>query len=363
MPPGGPMKIKCENCAKIYTIPDEKIPRINKQVSIPCPSCKSIIDINLTPPAEPAAAKAQSSEKTGKLKYTVKAGNDTDLLVGDALRAKILKKKSYLPPMPQVVYKARKILADPNSSFREIGEILEADQAIAARVLRMANSAYYGMKGQVSSIRQASVLLGVQTLGELITVAGSSELLGNRLKGYDFSSGLLWKHSLAVAFASEMIADKLNPAKKEDAFLAGLIHDSGKLMLDPFILERRDAVTAFLENQEKSFLAAEQNVLELDHSEIGFELCQQWNIPEAQSTAIRYHHAPAESNNNQLAYILHMADWLAILGGFSADFPGILDSMDHNAMEVLGLTHDDTDEILSKVVEFVSSVSSDMDND
>ncbi|MDY6825374.1 MAG: HDOD domain-containing protein [Thermodesulfobacteriota bacterium] len=351
------MKIKCENCAKTYKIPDEKILRSSKPISLPCPSCKHIIEINPGNQGEAAAAAS-----AGKRKYTVRAdGSDTP--VGEALRAKILKKKNYLPPMPQVVYKARKVLSDPNSSFNEIGEILEADQAIAARVLRMANSAYYGMKGQVSSIRQASVLLGVQTLGELITVAGSSELLGSKLKGYDFSSGLLWKHSLAVAYASEMIAEKRDPEKKEDAFLAGLIHDSGKLMLDPFMSERREAITDFLENQEKSFLAAERHVLELDHGEIGFDLCQQWNIPKAQAIAIRYHHAPAESDSNQLAYILHMADWLAMLGGFGADFPGILDSMDNNAMEMLGLTKQDTDTILSNVVEFVSAVSSDLDED
>ncbi|MDY6903166.1 MAG: HDOD domain-containing protein [Thermodesulfobacteriota bacterium] len=357
------MKIKCDNCSKSYKIPDEKIPKAKKQVTLPCPSCKHIIEVNLTEPAATTGSSATPPGKTGKMKIMVEAGSDTDHLVGDALRAKILKKKSYLPPMPQVVYKARKILADPNSSFNEIGEILEADQAIAARVLRMANSAYYGMKGQVSSIRQASVLLGVQTLGELITVAGSSELLGNRLKGYDYSSGLLWKHSLAVAYVSEMIAEKRNPEKKEDAFLAGLIHDAGKLMLDPFILERRDVINDFLENREKSFLAAEQQILELDHSEIGYELCQQWNIPNAQAVAIRYHHAPAETDGNQLAYILHMADWLAMLGGFGADFPGMLESMDNTAMDVLGLTRDDTDAISGKMVEFVSSVSSDMDDD
>lgn len=350
------MTIQCDNCLKLYIVPDEKI-NSKSPMTLPCPVC----GYTMTVPRQADTAAnfhnrngtvPPSSEKTGKSFPT-----------GDELRKQIQEDKKHLPPMPQVVYKARKILANPNSSFNEIGDILEADQAIASRVLRMANSSYYGMQGKVSSIRQASVILGLKTLGELITVAGSSELLGNRLKGYDFNSGVLWKHSLAVAFCSEMIADLINPAIREDAFLAGLIHDAGKLMLDKHLLERKEAVQHFLDTDEKTFWAVETRLLQLDHAEVGFELCRQWNIPEIQTLAIKYHHAPSASDGNQLAYILHMSDWIAMSGKLGADFQGLLNQMDDNAMDVLGLKMKDTTDIMNQVIAFVDSVSKGMNSD
>ncbi|MDY6903167.1 MAG: HDOD domain-containing protein [Thermodesulfobacteriota bacterium] len=340
------MKIQCDHCAKVYNVADEKV--ANKlPMTLPCPACKNMMTI----PAKDDPATPPSTQKK------------MALLSGDALRKQMQKDKKHLPPMPQVVYKARKILANPNSSFNEIGDILEADQAIASRVLKMANSSYYGMQGKVSSIRQASVILGLKTLGELITVAGSSELLGNRLKGYDFSSGVLWKHSLAVAFCSEKIADIINPAIREDAFLAGLIHDAGKLILDKYLLENKVSVQHFLETEEKTFWAVETRLFQLDHAEVGYELCRQWNIPERQTIAIKYHHTPSECSDNQLAYILHMSDWIAMSGKLSADFHGLLNQMDESAMDRLGLTDNDITAIMDQVVAFVASVAKGMGSD
>ena len=103
-----------------------------------------------------------------------------------------------LPLMPQTVLKAREIMADPNSDFKELSELLKTDQAIATKILRLANSSYYGLSGKVSSVQRAAVVLGHKTIGELITMGGASSLLGNRLEGYGLDAGALWKHSLAV---------------------------------------------------------------------------------------------------------------------------------------------------------------------
>ena len=192
--------------------------------------------------------------------------------------------------MPQVIMKARQVMADPNSSLKDIGSVLETDQAIAAMVLKMANSAYYGLIGMVSSIQHASVVLGHKTLNELITVAGTSQLLGSALKGYGMGSGDLWRHSLAVAFGCKVIADKNAPSLSNDAFSAGLIHDAGKLVLDSHIQQFQQDFKNLNGDDQMVLSPAEKTVLGFDHAEIAFELCKQWNIPPAQSDAIRYHH-------------------------------------------------------------------------
>jgi HD-like signal output (HDOD) protein len=131
-------------------------------------------------------------------------------------------------------------MADTSSTFKELGEVIETDQAIAGRVLKLANSAYYGLRGMVSSIHQASVVLGFEALGELITAVGVAGLIDNILEGYGLESGSLWQHSLAVAFGSRIIARKKIPKIENSAFSAGLLHDAGKIILDEYVLEKEE---------------------------------------------------------------------------------------------------------------------------
>jgi len=204
--------IECSNCHKKYNIPKEKLPQ-NRAVSIACPACKTPIKIDLSKPA-PAPKK--------------------NLPSGDDLKKAVLKSVRDLPPMPDVVHKANKVIADPNSSFSDLAVVLVTDQAIAAKVLKISNSAYYGLSGTVSSIQQAAVVLGQQTLGEILTVASASQLLDRTMPGYGLDPGEFWQHSMLVAFGARIVTGRIKPHLAEDAFAAGLTHDAGKLALDPY---------------------------------------------------------------------------------------------------------------------------------
>ena len=126
------------------------------------------------------------------------------------LSERINKAVADLPPMPAVIIEIQKLLSDPNSNTGQIAELIETDQAIAVKILKLANSAFYGLSGKVTSIQHAAVILGYKTLGELITIAGFSGLMGKKLSGYGYNSDELWKHSLAVALGSKIIAAKNN---------------------------------------------------------------------------------------------------------------------------------------------------------
>ena len=197
------------------------------------------------------------------------------------LKAQLLKAVQDLPPMPKVLFKIQKLLLDPNSDTEQIAEYIETDQALAARVLKMANSPFYGMTGKVSTIRHAAIILGFQTLSELTTMAGFSAIMGRKLLGYEYNSDELWKHSLAVALASKLIAEKINPDLANDALTAGLIHDLGKLILDPYVLDQREAFDEFIEDENQTFLIAERQILGFDHAEIASEICSYWKFPES----------------------------------------------------------------------------------
>lgn len=270
-------------------------------------------------------------------------------LMGEVLTERILGAVSDLPSMPQAVHKAREVMGNPNSSFKDLAIVFVTDQAIATRVLKLANSAHYGLSKRVSSIQQASVVLGYKILAELVTLASTSKLMGETLKGYGLKAGDLWKHSLAVAFGARLIAKKSNPALSDDVFAAGLIHDAGKLVLDEYICERKQAFEDFMAGGDQSFLTAEKEILGVDHGEIASEVCQKWNIPEHLAIAIRYHHYPSRSHGNELAYILHVADAIALRSEVEAGIDALSYEMDDSALEFLGL-EEDLNAIMSQVV-------------
>ncbi len=356
-------KVECPNCYQVYDVPDKRIP-IGKEIAFPCPACKGTIKLDLrsksaqndTPPSH-REQEQQQKTSAPSIPSVKKQPNS------EALKKRILGTVRDLPPMPQTVHKARDIMSSPTSSFKDLAKILETDPAIATKVLRMANSSYYGLGGKVSSIQHASVVLGHNTIGDLMTMAGTSTLLGNTLKGYRLDAGDLWRHSMGVAFGSRIIANKKNPALANDAFAAGIIHDIGKLILDQYIFERREAFEEFMVDVQQSFLSAEKQILGFEHSEIAYEVCKSWHIPEALTAAIRYHHNPSQSGGKELVYIVHMADSITIMTGMGAGIDGMLYQMDDKAMEFLGLQEEDLNDIMGEVVESVEKITEQMDED
>lgn len=360
----GTMKFACKNCRNSYNIPDDKLPG-GKILAFPCPDCGTRIEIDLRPDhssdVQPSPKKAPLSEEPASTTNDSQ-GSEQDL------KKKVMRSLGELPPMPQIVFKAHEIMDNPNSSTKQVAELIETDQAIAAKVLKMANSAYYGMSGKVSSIQQASVVLGYKALGELITLAGSSSLLGDRLYGYDMDSGTLWQHSMMVAFGSKIIAQRTIPLLENDAFSAGLIHDIGKLVLDRPVLNRRSLFDEFLSSGDKTFLSAENRILGFDHAEIGYEMCQYWQIPETLANAIRYHHnVPddlAEDGKEDLASIVltantiaNMSDAIAMVGSIENGLDAVMYMLDDTVLERLRLEEGEIEDIMREAQESLEKIT------
>ena len=271
----------------------------------------------------------------------------------DDLKAKIVQSIKDLPPMPQVVIRIQNLLADLNSDTKQLAEMIESDQAIAAKVLKMANSAFYGMSGKISSVHQASLLLGYQTLGEIVTMAGAANLLAGKMPGYGYDSQDLWKHSVSVAFTCKLIAAIKNKDLIYEAHTAGLIHDVGKIILDRYIMEQKDKIADYMDQEEKTFLDAERYFFGFDHAEIASEICRSWKIPENITLSIGCHHQPSISNGDELSYMLHIADYVATMGGIGYDDDDILYEAEKGAMDFIGLTQEEIGGMIPKVIEAV----------
>lgn len=357
------MKFECSSCKKTYNVPDEKLPA-KKEIAFPCPNCKNLIHLVLVKGAPPAGPSTGVSAAPGE------ASNTTEEIGSEELKRRVLLKLKDLPPMPQIVFKAREIISDPDSEMKELASLLESDQAIAAKVLRLANSAYYGLSGKVSSIRHASSLLGYKTLGQLITMAATSQLMGKMLTGYGMTAEDSWEHSLSVATCSKALALECRPDLENDAFAAGLIHDAGKLILEPYVLERMAGFEKYTEGGRRTMLQAEQKILGFDHAEIGHEVCKHWKIPENIASAIRYHHQPELSDNHDLSYLVALANAIGnmakamremdnTLAGMDG-IAGFLYMIDDHLLERFHLTEESLPPILGEVDKAVSRIADEM---
>ncbi len=337
------MRVECPTCGKIYNFPDERLTALKKR-TFSCPACKGMVTIDLP-----------SAESPEEEKISEHAG-DSQQNASEDLMAEITKAIEDLEPMPEVIQKAREVMSKPNATFKEIGSVLETDQAIVAKVLKIANSAYYGLSGRVASIHQALVVLGHKTLEQVINTAWASKMLANTMKGYGFDAGTLWNHSLAVAMGAKIIAAKRQPTLENDAFTAGLLHDVGKLILDEHILKNKSEFDDLKRNNTSS-RKAEETLFGFDHSAIAALICEEWNLPEIQARAIKFHHAPESAPDNELACYLYLADFLARKCGLGTEPMDESETIKANTLEQLEFKEKDLDPILHEIGEYVGNVS------
>ena len=351
------MRVECPECRVVTAVSNDLIVTRKRALELTCSKCKSDIHIQLSLVAateQNNLYEAPSDDSLTRLASSIaETEEDAEIL---SLKSKILRSLVELPPMPNIILKAREIIENPRSSLKELSAVIEHDQAIVARVLALANSAYYGLSGLLSSIQHASILLGQKTLSELITIAASSRLLSKKLKGYQLDPGDLWKHSLAVALGSRIIAAKKNTELVEDAFIAGLLHDAGKIILDPYVLERKKEFKKLLNGGGHVFIEAEKEILGLDHAEVMSRASRFWRYPETQSTAIRYHHYPLRSGNNELAFIVHLADYAAKKAGFNPEDTASSPEIEPQTLKYLGFQKEELNAIIAEIAEDVEKL-------
>ncbi len=331
------MRVECPNCRMVSAVREDRIVTSHNSISLSCPTCRFSMVLHLQSNLDRTDSPPEIQNLSADQLTSGPPAKDTrNRRHITALKAKILRSLVNLPSMPHIILKAREILSDPDSSLRDLSRVIEIDQALVAKVLTLANSAYYGVSGMVSSIQHASVLLGQKILGQMITISASSVLLNKKLRGYGIAPDDMWRHSLACAFAAKRIAERNNDGLIDDAFTAGLLHDAGKIILDPYVIKRKDEFEPFAGQINMPLFEIEKAVFGFDHAEIMSRACRLWRFPEIQVTAIRYHHEPSCEEENELACMIHLADVLAKSAGFAAGQSATLDQI---APEILQFLH------------------------
>jgi putative nucleotidyltransferase with HDIG domain len=280
--------------------------------------------------------------------------------ISDDIKAKI----SSFPSMPQAVIKLRELLKEDDVPLNEIENILRQDPGFSANILRLANSAYFGVPSKVSSLKKAVMLLGSKRFEQIAVSAYTEKSMNNAVEGYKLSSGELWLHSIVVATTAEAIAKYLKIPDPNDVFIPALLHDMGKLILDPFVKTESKKIESLVAKGE-SLVRAEYMILGTDHAEIGALLLEKWSFPIDIVNSVRWHHDPEylSSAHNRLQN-LNMQSDIVYLSNFIFQSNGSNSSVDEKkvrpssgVLERLGIKFNQYDKIAEKALTWKSEIS------
>lgn len=196
-----------------------------------------------------------------------------------------------LPTLPIVLRQVQRIMDSPNSNMNQIAAVVAKDQALASKTIRLVNSAYYGLRTRIPSICQAIVILGLNTLYNLMLGLSVVKTFDtSRLLGFDPQK--FWEHCFGTALLSKKLAEKTGYSDPEECFIAGLLHDMGRLVLQQFLNNEFEQALLKSESDKKTLFLMEREVIGFDHSQVGMWLAEKWNLPEMLKVVLRYHHEP-----------------------------------------------------------------------
>lgn len=263
-----------------------------------------------------------------------------------------------LPSLPIAVTRVMQLTNDPKAGLSDVAHALASDQGLAARVLKLANSAYYGSSRRIGTVSEAVVILGMRTTRNLTLATSCQDMLEREVQGYFLPRGALWRHSLACAAAAQNLARRAHFRGTEEAFVAGLLHDIGKVVMSAYLKAEFAQVLTRVAKGRLTFSDAEREVLGFDDAEVGARLLERWNLPSTLVTAVRYHHAPSQAPESPLAALVHVADTICLTLGIGLGVDGMAYTLDPNALAMLHLTEDDFEQVASQTCDTLSEAGS-----
>lgn len=259
-----------------------------------------------------------------------------------------------LPTMPGVLIKLNEIMADPETSAADVAKVVSADPAVSANILRIVNSAYYGLQVRVASVSLAISVMGFNMTKKVALKAAVFSSFGQRrAKIQHFDPTSFWKHAVytgvaarAMSQSSRQFAD-MHP---EDAYIAGLLHDIGKIIM---MEKSTPQYLAMLRKSAQSGRSEDEVELEdfgYTHADVGSVLAIKWSLPEDLATAIRYHHAPARDPfHRSLSSLIHLADQLAWRAQMPSTLGTTIAPLDHEVYDQIGLSPEQVEELLPQI--------------
>ncbi len=259
---------------------------------------------------------------------------------------KIIQEIKTLEPIPRVTHHLLKVLENDRSSVQDIVKIIQYEPTVTTNLIRTCNTAYYGSKKPINSVKDAVTILGLNKVVDIVLYQAGRYLFGE-INGYAEHEGVLWKLSISSALMTRQIAIKTDMPNKNMLFTAALIKDIGKTIMGRYVEGAAQKITKLVDCQNYSFTQAEKKVIGIDHAELGGMIANSWKFSNRMEELIRDHHIQERSKIDNKEYAaIYLADKLCMGMGLG----GWIDRNDsvyyNEAMESVGITQMDLPEII-----------------
>ncbi len=236
----------------------------------------------------------------------------------------ILKKVKTVETLPSASAQIISLVQDTDTPSDKIAQALEYDPSLTTNILRMANSAHFGLPQSVSTVKDALFRLGRQVVLEMVVAVSVKSTFKEPIKGYDVAGSDLWDHVVGTAIGAVELGKILDIKVPDYTFTAALLHDVGKIVMGMFVEVDSAAITEMAFKEEMSFEVAERLVLGIDHTEVGAALLADWNLPEYIVDVVRWHHQPENCPEEPMVVnLVHAADFLSLMAGMGKGIDGL----------------------------------------
>ncbi len=275
----------------------------------------------------------------------------------------ILLKVDKLPQLPEAALRLTKLMEDPDTSAEDMANVIRLDPDMTTQVLRLCNSATYGLNRTISTVKEAVAILGLKTLKSLVYVIISKYALDRPIEGYGLDRGVLWHNSLTCAVYSKYLAEKIGGVDPELVFTGALLRDIGKIVLGEYVGSSYKEIEQMAIEKQMDFIQAEEEVIGIDHCVVGRHIAEKWNLPASIIQVIQYKNRPSALASGdpkvyRLVTVIHLADTFTKIIGSGIGSDGLMYSLDQKALADTGISVDPSfmDSTLARLLELDSVV-------
>lgn len=262
----------------------------------------------------------------------------------------IINKVTDLPSLPEVVIQLNDLLKDSSTGLDIVTDMIEKDAGLSSKVLRLANSSYYGLSSQVDSVSRAIIVLGFNTICNVVMSVGISSLFKQQKKVADIDMAGLWIHTLGCAVSSKVLMQKKNEVEAEKAFVCGILHDIGKAVIAAGLPEEQKKIVSLMSVHNKTLIQAEAEVFGIDHAEVGYAIAGKWHFPDYILDVIKYHHRPSAARMvPDITSAVHLGNSISKALAFGKSTEPRVTPIDPFAWKQLGIKEIDIPHLITRI--------------